>query len=86
MELDPIQARREEESVKYGGWSGATKMAESRTESNAREIANQLLADARSGLRSGASKVVIDNSNKEAIELVKAELLPEELARITFSE
>lgn len=86
MELDPIQARRDEEVVKYAAWTGATRQDTAKAEPDVLGEANKIVNDVRAGLKSGASKVVISSANKSAVEMAKGLLTDDERAHVEFAE
>lgn len=86
MELDPIQARRDAEVVKYASWTGSTRQDTPKAEPDVLGEANKIVNDVRAGLRNGANKVVISSANKNAVEMAKGLLTADERAHVEFAE
>lgn len=66
-------------------WYGATRQKPPAVVPNAQMEASKIVADVRSGLASGATKVVILSNNPSAITIASLELTLDELAHVDFA-
>lgn len=83
MDLNKVIERtKETETVKYGEWAGATRIADPKL--GIARSASSIVDDVLIAIRAGAAKTFIDCSDKAVIEEVRQLLKPEELARVEF--